>query len=595
MVGEKKHGRLRGSKGREERRRIRPTTGNSTACACAALLVLSSSSFRLAPYVATVAASKTYTQTSMSEIPSEETVDEAVGEIPKEESGRVPGDPVDGSGPRRKQQQHRHHQQEGRCHWGSSGCHPPSSPSSGGEAEEGNGTDPVAGPFVAPSANKSRHAVEAEKLARAADAARAHAEAAAMEADRDLGLRDGIGEGGSNDDEEFEDEEIDQDDDEDEDGLATARKSSSSPNGGVDASRSSSPVLLPPDGFILAARIISDPEDGLSYFTDAPPPGRMTTGGSAEEDSSTTAAAEAAAVNLLIPYLDCGAVGSLTADVSPKDGSFHHFPHGSDPVGWTYAPEPQLIAALSPMEITVSGNGGETRTFRTGDVVYVEEETSVTGSKGGHKVKAAGIAMGSSGSGHGHGQKQDLSVLVVTLHRRKSSSRKLGKLFPRIFGRDGGSRQGLMDALGLPAPQEDGKSPRPCRTELDPSYASGGARGAISVLASIPPASQILRFAAGAAVSAAVILSLVRDVPIRSVAALGGVCLAGGTTTLIVKGGERIWDAVEEWIERRDADQRWSGEVAVEEKAKEEETSIDSSENEGLGQGAEKEAEEGPR
>ena len=62
--------------------------------------------------------------------------------------------------------------------------------------------------------------------------------------------------------------------------------------------------------------------------------------------------------------------------------------------------------------------------FWPGYIVYIDEEMSVTGHEGGHKVKAVGIAMGSIESGHGHGQKQGLRFLVVMLHWRKSSGRK---------------------------------------------------------------------------------------------------------------------------------------------------------------------------
>ena len=175
--------------------------------------------------------------------------------------------------------------------------------------------------------------------------------------------------------------------------------------------------IEPPEGYYLAAHVVTDPRDGLSYFATAE-------SWSVNENESHHDS------HLEIPYQDCGYSGSTTQAIPLKSGHFRHLPPGVHPQTWTTATstrspgaalisnlisgsdssdgssgagtghrkDPQLLVVLKPLELTVSGNGGESRRFRAGDCVLLEDTVGK-----GHKLSPIGG--------------EELSVLMLALPR----------------------------------------------------------------------------------------------------------------------------------------------------------------------------------
>lgn len=165
---------------------------------------------------------------------------------------------------------------------------------------------------------------------------------------------------------------------------------------------------MPPRGFNLAGRVVVSPSDGLSYFLDS-------------EDNEVD-------WMMTIPYdyLECGPTIESTTEAFPlADLVFRHLPASASSLGyWTNLGggitieeddgsfkyidtdgeenegHPKLVVALSPIEITVSGNGEESRTFMPGDAILLED---IVGK--GHKMRAAPDSH----------QGQDMRVLMVSL------------------------------------------------------------------------------------------------------------------------------------------------------------------------------------
>ena len=179
----------------------------------------------------------------------------------------------------------------------------------------------------------------------------------------------------------------------------------------------------PPQGFQLTARIVTSPSDGLSYFLDPP------------EDSK---ALEIENWMMTIPYtyVDCGpTVESTTESFLLEDMVVRHFPYGAKMGHWANLAggvtidksksetgekemnsesftsdyidgHPKLLVALSPIEITVSGNDEETRMFYPGEVVLMEDTLGK-----GHKMRAAKLNSEDQSTVRG----QDLKVMMISL------------------------------------------------------------------------------------------------------------------------------------------------------------------------------------
>ena len=161
----------------------------------------------------------------------------------------------------------------------------------------------------------------------------------------------------------------------------------------------------PPQGFTLSARIVTSPHDGLSYFLDVP-----------QEDIATM-------MTIPYTYLDCGEnIESLTEAFSLDDMVVRHLPAGADIGHWVnlgggvtidsgdededssrryingnHDGRPKLLIALTPIEIVVSGNDEESRTFNPGEIILMEDTLGK-----GHKMRA-------------NSRGKDLSVIMISL------------------------------------------------------------------------------------------------------------------------------------------------------------------------------------
>uniref|UniRef100_A0A7S4SAD9 Uncharacterized protein n=1 Tax=Ditylum brightwellii TaxID=49249 RepID=A0A7S4SAD9_9STRA len=276
-------------------------------------------------------------------------------------------------------------------------------------------------------------------------------------------------------------------------------------------------VHAPPEGFTLAARVLTDHDTGLSYFAPLSSPS-----------------------DLQIPFLECGAVGSTTEPIEIKHGTFRHFPSGADPSSFTTSPHAQLVVALHPLELTVSGNKQESRVFQPGDVILLEDTMGK-----GHKMRAL-----SSGEEKGqYGEERDLSVFMLTLphhhhhHHEKGNSNIIAN---------------HMSVFGLPLKQH-AKNSKPCENVLDSTYSD-------KVDDSKEPNIDVMGFytspferfsprrmvigALGAGMTFGSAFWLAEVAPIIPVC-VGATCFVAGATCAAASLGEKIVDAYETARERK--------------------------------------------
>ena len=162
----------------------------------------------------------------------------------------------------------------------------------------------------------------------------------------------------------------------------------------------------PPQGFLLAARIVTSPHDGLSYFLDVPEanikmmmtiPYTFVECGRNIESSTESFPLE----DMVVRHLPAGADighwvnlgGGVTVDPDEEDDK------GSSPryINGNHDGRPKLLVALSPIEILVSGNEEESRTFNPGEIILMEDTLGK-----GHKMRA-------------NSRGKDLSVIMISL------------------------------------------------------------------------------------------------------------------------------------------------------------------------------------
>lgn len=215
--------------------------------------------------------------------------------------------------------------------------------------------------------------------------------------------------------------------------------------------------MLPPEGYRVSA-VVYPGEDGLSYFW--------------KDESSIQQMPH-------IPFLECNAVGSTTAQLPFQFGTFRNFPCGAQPSSFSPATYPgQLLVCLSNVQLTVSGNNEETIIFHAGDVILLED----TSGKG-HKVRAC-CSPDCPADEHRHTH-EDMNVLLLTLPHPSGFPRKNT---PTNHHHSSSHRHWNLFQRHPPA--EDG-IPQPCKTELDPSYSAHGEDEKISPTSSkesaLPP------------------------------------------------------------------------------------------------------------
>jgi len=305
---------------------------------------------------------------------------------------------------------------------------------------------------------------------------------------------------------------------------------------------------LPPDGFVLAARIIS--VDGRSYFMESSDDDVDSNGDDGiVEDKVEGTGSSSSLADLTIPFLDCGAVGSFTDAIGMKECSYRHLPAGAEPIGWTTVESPQLVVALHPLEVTVSGGGGEDgtaemkRNFKAGDVLLFEDTNGQ-----GHKMKSAPLQSTPTTEGVASSTLHpDMTVLIIALPRHRHyhsyrSSKEKGIIhLPALFGRRNRDTESSGSDTG-------GKPPRPCLVETDGTYSSLGP-ASNSIFDIIPPPGRLIRATLGAALSALLTHKLVGRTPIGVASCIGGCALVVGGTCGIAAVGEGTLDNVADWWE----------------------------------------------
>jgi hypothetical protein len=202
----------------------------------------------------------------------------------------------------------------------------------------------------------------------------------------------------------------------------------------------------PPRGFRLAGRIVTSPTDGLSYFLDAH---------QAAVDPDDDGNDGDWMMTIPYRYLECGPTIESTTEAFPlHDMILRHLPHSASMGHWmnlgggvtiienginnnegeddgeegtttryidtdgNNEGHPKLLVALSPLEITVSGNNEESRRFHPGDVILMEDTLGK-----GHKMNAAPPPVIRGETSHPppkkntdtHHGTQDLFVIMVSL------------------------------------------------------------------------------------------------------------------------------------------------------------------------------------
>lgn len=308
---------------------------------------------------------------------------------------------------------------------------------------------------------------------------------------------------------------------------------------------------VPPEGFTLTAHIITNPHDRNSYFTTAANDPQ----GPKDE--------------LLIPFLECGAVGSTTQGIPLHRAYFRHFPKSAHPTEFTPAREPHLLICLNQCEVVVSGgnDGEEKRVFERGSVILVED---VMGR--GHKL---------------YSSDGDVSVLMLTIPPSSSHHHGVGKKdesgssVAGIGRRVGG---GVMSLFGKKRQKKNSKSEgmanSDCRLEHDPAYSALGLQSQsdaendemslVRTIARNAPTKRRVAWASiGLGVSTLTAVFLSKVAPLQLAVGIGGVCVVGGGTIGVVKGGEWVCDEIEVWMERQE--EMWRvEEISSEEEEKEE-------------------------
>lgn len=387
----------------------------------------------------------------------------------------------------------------------------------------------------------------------------------------------------------------------------------------------------PPTHFQITAHVQTDLRTGLSYFL---PPASLP------------------ASFAHLPFLECGAVGSTTEGLPLVSGVFRHVPHtvvppredgaldavdvvldnlgraGEEEGGRAPGSDlleggdggsvgegddhpkrpspPKYVVALSSMEITVGGNGNETRAFDSGDVIFVEDtwwgvwdDDDLVGEDGNHentddgegastehRSKMKGYIMRASPD-----SQVDLNVLMLTvpnaIHRHWKNAqyamavanREITQGAKRQHANEYGTRRPWWKLTSKFMQTHDNPAiPKPCSLEPDPAFAHPATSSTTlsqhftqhftnllrrssnphpSFLPHhhqdllLPVLSQAFAALAGGAAGLALVLRLFRVVPGPVAMGFGSACLLAMGTAGFVWLGEEALDQWELWRERR--------------------------------------------
>lgn len=319
----------------------------------------------------------------------------------------------------------------------------------------------------------------------------------------------------------------------------------------------------PPEGFVLSARVVTNATDGLSYFVDLireDAATKMRAENTFQEDSTVpkpenqsqpdiTLATETSSASpspslsppFVLPFSECGAAGSATPHFFLQHSSFRHFPAGADPSTWTtVGSQPQLIVALKPLEIQVSGNDQETRLFEPGDVILLEDTAGR-----GHKIRSP--------------TRDDLSILIIALPPHVSKSQHHNQnydiFFRSVLGPFRGKAKGpCQDSSRTTSRRDILPRHHPLFLSRDfssPSLlmAAKGRSGRPWTVGAVVRRSILTVL--GSTLSSAAVLALSGKARSWVAVAFGAICAVGMGTVGAVVGGERALEHVEGWFVRR--------------------------------------------
>ena len=249
----------------------------------------------------------------------------------------------------------------------------------------------------------------------------------------------------------------------------------------------------PPKGFEITARVYTDPHDKLAHF---------------DNDGS-----------IVFPYWECGVTGSSTVPIPLQHATVRHLLGGSKPnlySGEEFGPYPQLVIALSPLEVLL--NSGQAQTFAPGDVLLLEDVIS-----GGHKLKGSG--------------QSDMTVMILTLPDHYHH-----------VGKDKHSLKRILAKAANPCPDDGWQM-----EAASPEETSTIGNKVSQALEAIQPRS-IRRYALGmVGLSISTLLGdfMGKVAPLWLAVVFGGGCFVAGGTYSFVKIGDYCLDELEMWQERR--------------------------------------------
>lgn len=318
----------------------------------------------------------------------------------------------------------------------------------------------------------------------------------------------------------------------------------------VPSSTKSPHHAVPPQGFVLTARVYTDPSDKLSHFDFDP-------------------------AALTLPYWDCGVAGSTTQQISLKHGYFRHalaattatmtateessLSSSSSSSSPSSQMHPVLVVALQPVQIVL--NSGQRHHFAAGDVILLEDVI-----RPGHKIQS----VQQDGGPHGHHYAHiDVQLLCLTL--------------PYPYHHTGKNHVS-MPALATAAAQVQNPCPIPGSTSGargDDQYAGVSGNGTPSSSSSSASSSSatsapfvltspvhrqspiaavwkhpdvarwLLLGVAGLSASTLVVDFVAKTAPLWLAVGVGGGCLVTATTYGFCRVGDYLWTLTEIWYEKR--------------------------------------------
>ena len=289
---------------------------------------------------------------------------------------------------------------------------------------------------------------------------------------------------------------------------------------------------IPLQGFQLTSRVYTDPDDKLAHF---------------DNDVSS---------QLILPYWECGVSGSTTASVPAQHVTIRHLLASSKPnryIGTEYGPHPQLLVALTPIDIVL--NSGQTQTFAPGDVVLMEDVVS-----DGHKIVAASTPAKRGVGPMNNSPKTDLhaggsdnpTVMIVTLsqtyhHTGKDKISLQQHTRPIEQHLRANPCKNIMPGQeGLAQSFNDGD-------EENDSFVANALSSLKMPLSKQDPRAVRKTFLAiiGVSVSALIGDFFGKVAPLWLAVGVGGVCFVTGGTVAFVQVGDYCIEEFEMWSERR--------------------------------------------